>query len=221
MPKTAAAPFPKLSLPIEPPYPPMEARAVDKIPAGDEWTYEPKWDGFRVLAFRDDDTIALQSKAGQPLTRYFPELVAGLLRLAPKRFVLDGEIVIVEDGKLSFDNLLMRIHPAESRVKKLASETPSRILAFDLLVDDRGRDLTEKPQADRRERLSALLKGVRTSDVVELSPSSRSREQAEKWMKDYGAIGCDGVMAKLCDERYHSGDREAMQKIKRMRTADC
>ena len=219
--KTVAPGFPKLSLPLSPPYPPMEAKAVEKIPSGDEWCYEPKWDGFRVLAFRDGDTIALQSKAGQPLTRYFPELVAGLLRLAPKRFVLDGEIVIVEDGKLSFDSLLMRIHPAESRVRKLAAETPARILAFDLLVDDRGRDLTTRAQSDRRERLQALLKGVRKSDVVELSPSSRSRDQAEKWMKDYGAIGCDGVVAKLCDERYHSGDREAMQKIKRMRTADC
>jgi ATP-dependent DNA ligase len=219
--KSVAPGFPKLSLPIAPPYPPMEAKAVDRIPAGDEWCYEPKWDGFRVLAFRDGDTVALQSKSGQPLTRYFPELVAGLLRLAPKTFVLDGEIVIIEDGNLSFDNLLMRIHPAESRVRKLAAETPARILAFDLLVDDRGRELVDTPLSDRRVRLEALLKGVKKSDVVEVSPSSRNREQAEKWMKDYGAIGCDGVVAKLCDERYHSGDREAMRKIKRMRTADC
>jgi ATP-dependent DNA ligase len=199
----------------------MEAKAVERIPAGDAWCYEPKWDGFRVLAFRDGDTVALQSKAGQPLTRYFPELVDGLLRLSPKKFILDGEIVIVEEGKLSFDNLLMRIHPAESRVRKLAAETPARILAFDLLVDERGRDLTGKPLTARRAQLEVLLKGIKKSDVVELSPSSRNREQAEQWMKDYGAIGCDGVVAKLCDERYHSGDREGMQKIKRMRTADC
>src|SRR5215213_8508313 len=105
MAKTDAPPFPKLTLPITPPYPPMEAKSVAKIPSGDEWMYEPKWDGFRVLAFRDGDTIALQSKAGQPLTRYFPELVDGLLRLPPKKFVLDGEIVIVDKGKLSFDDL--------------------------------------------------------------------------------------------------------------------
>jgi ATP-dependent DNA ligase len=221
MAKSAAAPFPTLPLPITPPYPPMEAKSVEKIPAGEGWIYEPKWDGFRVLAFRDGDTIALQSKAGQPLTRYFPELVEGLLRLAPKKFVIDGEIVIVEKGKLSFDDLLMRIHPAESRVRKLAVETPARILAFDLLVDDRGRDLTAKPLTERRGKLQALLKGIRKSDVVELSPASDDHDQAEKWMKDYGKIGCDGVVAKLAEEPYHSGDREAMQKIKRLRTADC
>ena len=218
----AAAPaFPKLSLPVMPPYPPMEAKAVAQIPSGAGWLYEPKWDGFRVLAFRDGDTVALQSKAGQPLTRYFPELVAGLLRLTPKTFVIDGEIVILENGKLSFDDLLMRIHPAESRVRKLAEQTPARILAFDLLVDDRGKDLTATPLSERRERLQSMLKGIRKTDVVEISPASRDRDEAQGWMKDYGKIGCDGVVAKLADEPYHSGDRDAMQKIKRLRTADC
>src|SRR5215218_932907 len=133
--------FPSVDLPITPPYPPMEAKAVARIPTGEQWVYEPKWDGFRCLAFRDGDTIALQSKAGQPLTRYFPELVDVLTAVPAKRFVIDGEIVIVSDGKLSFDDLLMRIHPAESRIRKLAVETPARLLAFDLLVDHRGRDL--------------------------------------------------------------------------------
>lgn len=199
----------------------MEARSVERIPSDGEWVYEPKWDGFRVLAFREGDTVALQSKSGQPLTRYFPELVEGLKRLGGRTFVLDGEIVILEKGKLSFDNLLMRIHPAESRVRKLAAETPARILAFDLLVDERGRDLTARPLTERRERLAALLKGLGKSPVVELSPASRDRAKAEQWMKDYGAIGCDGVIAKVAGEPYHSGDRDGMQKIKRLRTADC
>jgi len=199
----------------------MEARSVERIPTGDEWIYEPKWDGFRVLAFRQGDTIALQSKAGQPLTRYFPELVEGLKTLAAKQFVLDGEIVIIEDGRLSFDHLLMRIHPAASRVQRLAAETPARILAFDLLVDSKGRDLTAKPLMERREDLATLLRGAAKATMIELSPSSHDRSEAERWMKDYGAIGCDGVVAKLADEPYHSGDRTAMQKIKRMRTADC
>jgi len=202
----------------------MEARAVAKIPSGAEWLYEPKWDGFRCLAFRDGDTIALQSKAGQPLARYFPELVEGLLAIRARRCVLDGEIVIVENGRLSFDDLLMRIHPAESRIRKLAKETPARILVFDLLVDDRGRDLTTMPLRERRKRLDAFLAddGPGTgSHVLELSPSSADRAQAERWMREYAEFGCDGVVAKLADEPYHSGDRNAMQKIKRLRTADC
>ena len=215
------APFPSLDLPITPPYPPMEARAVGRIPSGEQWLYEPKWDGFRCLAFRDGDTIALQSKAGQPLTRYFPELVEGFLALKPRRFVIDGEIVIVKDGRLSFDDLLMRIHPAESRVRKLATETPARLLVFDILVDERGRDLTSLPLRERRARLEAFMEKAAASGMFELSPSSHRREQAERWMREYAEFGCDGVVAKLADERYHSGDREAMQKIKRLRTADC
>jgi ATP-dependent DNA ligase len=210
-----------MDLPIVPPYPPMEAKSVERIPTGDEWIYEPKWDGFRCLAFRDGDEVQLQSKAGQPLARYFPELVEGLTALAPKRFVLDGEIVIVIDKKLSFDDLLMRIHPAEKRIRKLAAETPARLLVFDLLVDERGRDLTVLPLRERRERLETFFGKVGKSAVVELSPFSPDRRQAERWMTDLAAFGCDGVVAKLAEEPYHSGDREAMRKIKRMRTADC
>ena len=213
--------FPALDLPVRPPYAPMEARAVARIPAGEGWLYEPKWDGFRCLAFRDGDTIALQSKAGQPLARYFPELVEGFRAVRARRFVLDGEIVIVENGRLSFDDLLMRIHPAESRIRKLSKETPARVMVFDLLVDDRGRDLTSRPLRERRAALEAFLAKTGGSPVLELSPSSPERDQAESWLRDYAAIGCDGVVAKLANEPYHSGDRDAMQKIKRLRTADC
>jgi ATP-dependent DNA ligase len=214
------APFPRLDLPIVPPFPPMEAKSVEQIPSGAEWLYEPKWDGFRCLAFRDGDTVALQSKSGQPLGRYFPELVEGLQQAAAKRFVIDGEIVIVSGGKLSFDDLLMRIHPAEKRVRKLAAETPARLLLFDLLVDARGRDLTGLPLRERRDRLEDFL-ARSPMPVAELSPSSADRSEAQRWMKDYGAMGCDGVVAKLAAEPSHSGDRDAMRKIKRLRTADC
>src|ERR1051326_7491158 len=174
------APFPKIDLPIRPPYPPMEAKLVDEIPAsgGDkeprsgasqkmggrvedgQWQYEPKWDGFRCLAFRKGDVVLLQSKAGQPLGRYFPELVAALAALPAKQFVLDGEIVIESDGLLSFDDLLMRIHPAESRIRRLAKETPATLLCFDLLVDERGRSLIEQPLSNRRATLERFFKNA-------------------------------------------------------------
>src|SRR5213078_366090 len=122
---------------MKPPIAPMEARSVDAIPVGDNWQYEPKWDGFRCIAFRDGDKVDLQSKAGQPLARYFPELVEALLKLKPKRFVIDSEIVVPVKGKFSFDDLLMRIHPAASRIKKLSHDTPAKMIVFDLLVDER------------------------------------------------------------------------------------
>src|SRR6478609_5067485 len=125
-----------MPLPIQPPFPAMEAQPVDEIPTGDTWQYEPKWDGFRCLAFRDGDDVELQSKAGQPLARYFPEIVANVLKVKASRFVLDGEIVIPIGKQLSFDDLLQRIHPAESRIRKLAAETPGIYLVFDLLVDE-------------------------------------------------------------------------------------
>src|SRR6478672_3715947 len=132
-PEALTGEFPQLGLPVEPPFPPMEARSVARLPAGDGWLYEPKWDGFRCLVFRHGTAIALQSKSGQPLDRYFPELVAAFLALPVKSFVLDGEIVI-ENGGLDFDALLQRIHPAPSRIRKLAAETPASFHAFDLLV---------------------------------------------------------------------------------------
>src|SRR5947207_2802958 len=141
---------------LKPAIPPMEARSVDEIPTGDGWQYEPKWDGFRCLAFRDGDEVFLQSKAGQPLGRYFPEVVDAVRGLKARKFVLDGEIVVPIGGSLSFDDLLQRIHPAESRIRKLASETPALYIVFDLLVDDRGAALVEHPLLERRPALEAF-----------------------------------------------------------------
>src|SRR6478672_12661789 len=131
----------------------MEARSTDEIPKGANWQYEPKWDGFRCLVFRDGSKVQLQSKSGQPLARYFPDLVASVLALKPARFVLDGEIVVPAGGALSFDALLQRIHPAASRVTRLASETPASLIVFDLIVDDKGASLVEKPLTARRKAL--------------------------------------------------------------------
>ena len=213
--------FPDIDLPIRPPFPPMEARSVEKIPAGGGWQYEPKWDGFRCLAFRKGDEVILQSKACQPLGRYFPELVAGLAALPVRTFVMDGEIVILRDGVLAFDDLLQRIHPAESRIRKLARETPAILYAFDLLVDERGRSLAGKPLAERRERLEKLFTKIPQDSSAVLSPATTERTKAETWMRELGAVGLDGVVAKQLEEPYHSGEREGMVKIKKMRTADC
>jgi len=213
--------FPSLDLPVAPPYPPMEARSVDALPEGAEWLYEPKWDGFRCLVFRDGDRVALQSKSGQPLTRYFPELVAALVGLPPRRFVIDGEIVVPVEGTLSFDALLQRIHPAERRVQKLAHETPAVLLVFDLLVDERPTDLTARPLAERRERLARLFASWPESATVRLSPSTPEVATARGWMRDLLASGLDGVIAKRRDVPYASGERTAMVKVKKLRTADC
>ncbi len=209
-----------MSLPLHPPYLPMEAETADEIPSGPEWQYEPKWDGFRCLAFRDGDSLELQSKAGQPLARYFPELVAGLLALKPKQFVLDGEIVIPEGGNISFDELLMRIHPAESRIRKLAQEHPAMLVAFDLLVGEHGRSLAETPLAERRAHLEKFAsKYFNGSSSVALSPATLDIAEAKRWFKTMGG-GLDGVVAKNTLLPYESGHR-SMLKIKNMRTADC
>ena len=216
------AAFPDLTLPITPPYPPMEARSAAALPSGGGWIYEPKWDGFRCLAFRSGQTVALQSKSGQALARYFPEIVDALREVETSRFALDGEIVIMRDGLLEFDDLLQRIHPAESRIRKLAAETPATLLVFDLLVNGRGRDLTSLPLTDRRARLEQWFTGLRKAHPrIDLSPWTDSRTEAERWMRELGKAGLDGVIAKRAAEPYHSGDREAMIKVKRLRTADC
>src|SRR5678815_625908 len=145
-------------LKIKPPYAPMEALSVPEIPSGPQWQYEPKWDGFRCLAFRDGKKVELQSKAQRPLTRYFPELVEALLLLKAKQFVLDGEIVVAGGKKLSFDDLLQRIHPAASRVKKLAAERPAMFVMFDLLADAQGRSLVKKPLKERRALLEEFAR---------------------------------------------------------------
>jgi ATP-dependent DNA ligase len=199
----------------------MEAKSVAGMPVGAEWQYEPKWDGFRCVAFRDGDEIALQSKAGEPLERYFPEVVEHLRALRAKRFVLDGELVIPRGQALSFDDLLMRIHPAESRVRKLAAETPALYVVFDLLVDDKGVPLVEKTLEKRRPRLEAFAKAFLTRhEGVALSPVTDDPQVAIEWFQTTrGAL--DGVIAKRRDLPYQSGERSGMQKIKQRRTADC
>jgi ATP-dependent DNA ligase len=214
-------PFPKLDLPVRPPFAPMEARAVESLPTGAGWLFEPKWDGFRCLAFREGARVVLQSKAGQPLGRYFPELVEALGRLPAGRFVLDGEVVVVVEGQLSFDDLLQRIHPAESRVRKLAGETPATLLVFDLLMDAADRSLLDLPLSGRREALERFFASLPESGVVRLSPATADRALAERWMREGRASGLDGVIAKRLDAPYRAGDRTAMRKVKRIRTADC
>ena len=220
-PEELVQPFPSIDLPIQPPYPPADAKSVSEIPRGTGWLYEPKWDGFRCLAFRNGKEVLLQSKAGQPLGRYFPELVAALADLPERRFTLDGEIVIFSGGHLSFDDLLLRIHPAESRIRKLSAESPATFMCFDLLVDNKGQGLTYLPLEQRREKLMQLFRRFPAKGTVRLSPSSTDRKQAEQWMRELGTVGLDGIVAKRLDEPYRSGERTGMVKIKRIRTADC
>lgn len=210
-----------MDLVVRPPFPPMEAALEAEIPGGPGWLYEPKWDGFRCLAFRSGDMVALQSKSGQPLGRYFPEMVDALRALAPPRFVLDGEIVVFVDGQPAFDELLQRIHPAESRIRKLAREHPATFLAFDLIVDAGGESLVAEPLAARRPRLEAFLAPLPPEGLIRLSPSTSDRATAEQWMRDLGSRGLDGVVAKRLEMSYRSGERTGMRKIKRLRTADC
>jgi ATP-dependent DNA ligase len=231
--------FPKLNLPIHPPYPPAEAKSVDSLPHESGWLYEPKWDGFRCLAFRQGDEVVLQSKAGQPLGRYFPEIVAALLALPARKFVLDGEIVIRSGAGLDFDALLQRIHPAASRIQRLSQETPSTYMVFDLLVDGQGRSLAARPLSARRMALQEFAtanigaephrergkkggsKTILNTERILLSPASADFATAEKWMREGAASGWDGVVAKRLDCEYMSGERTGMVKIKRIRTADC
>jgi ATP-dependent DNA ligase len=199
----------------------MEALSVDTIPIGEAWRYEPKWDGFRCLAFRDGTGVELQSKSGRSMSRYFPELTAAIRKLKPKTFVLDGEIVVPSDGAFSFDALLQRIHPAQSRIRKLAAETPALLIVFDLLVDAAGNSLTGKSLDERRRALELFYqKYCRGSPSVRLSPSSTKLEEAKEWLRRTGAT-LDGVVAKRRDFAYRSGDRSGMQKIKNYRSADC
>ncbi|MGZ8844727.1 MAG: ATP-dependent DNA ligase [Pyrinomonadaceae bacterium] len=210
-----------MTLPLKTSYPPMEAKSVEQLPAGDAWQYEPKWDGFRCLAFRDGDRIDLQSKSGQPLARYFPEVAEALLKLKAKQFVLDGEIVVPIKGQFSFDDLLMRIHPAASRVKKLAQETPAKLIVFDLLVDERGQSLVDDKLIARRKKLDAFAKKhFAKNKTIELSPQTSDFKIAKDWLAGAG-VDLDGVIAKRADMPYQSGNRHGMVKVKRLRTADC
>jgi ATP-dependent DNA ligase len=218
-PKIATKGFPDLDLPIVPPYPPMEAKRQASVPKSGAWQFEPKWDGFRAVVFRKDDEVVIQSKAGQPLGRYFPELVEAFRSLRSKEFILDGEIVIPVGGRLSFDDLLLRIHPAASRVLKLAEATPAHFFAFDVLYAKK-KLLADQPIEKRREQLEAFFASV-DDPLLQLSPASTDRKIAEKWFESFGAAGLDGVIAKKLGEPYHSGDREGMVKVKHLKTADC
>jgi len=206
---------------IAPPYPPMEALLVHDLPQGPGWQYEPKWDGFRCLVFRKHGSVELQSKSGQSLTRYFPEIVEAVRSVPASAFVLDAEIVIPVDGQLSFDDLLQRIHPAESRVRKLSTERPAMLVVFDLLVDEHGRPVVDRPLRERRRLLEAFAaKELAGREGFLLSPATTDAKAARAWLEATGST-FDGVVAKRLDLEYRSGDRTGMQKVKRLRTVDC
>src|SRR6476660_6521747 len=207
-------------MPLKPPIPPMEATSVAAIPAGPEWQYDPKWDGFRCLVFRDGDKVELQSKAGKPLTRYFPDVVASAKALPAKQFVLDGEIVVPRGRVFSFDDLLQRIHPAASRIAKLAHQTPALLIVFDLLEDERGKTLLDAPLVERRPKLEAFARANFGGDGVRLSPATTKLSEAKGWLKRVGAT-LDGIIAKRRDAPYSAGTRDAMVKVKNYRSADC
>jgi ATP-dependent DNA ligase len=209
-----------MNLPIKPPLPPMEARSVDELPAGDEWQYEPKWDGFRCIAFRDGADVYLQSKAGQPLARYFPDVVKAISTLAARRFVLDGELAIPVNGHLVFDELQLRLHPAASRVNKLAAAHPAIFIVFDLLAQQ-SNSLLQDPLRKRRLRLEAFAKtNFKGKSAVRLSPASTDSATAKRWFDRAGG-DLDGVMAKQVNAVYAVGERTAVVKVKNIRTADC
>ena len=206
-----------MALPFQPPIEPMLAKAVDDLPDGDGWLFEPKWDGFRALVFRDGDDVYTQSRDLKPLDRYFPELAEPLRAALPARCVLDGEVVIARDGSLDFEALLLRIHPAASRVNMLAAESPASFVAWDVLALD-DEDLRNLPQGERRERLEVALKAA--EPPVHLTPATRDRALAADWFARFEGAGLDGVIAKRIDAVYQPGKR-AMLKIKHQRTADC
>jgi ATP-dependent DNA ligase len=198
----------------------MEARSVATIPVGREWQYEPKWDGFRCLLARDADTVAMHSKSGQNLGRYFPEVVAAALSLREKSFVLDGEIVVPVGNAFSFEDLLQRLHPAASRVKKLSEQTPALFLAFDLLRKGKT-ELADDPLPKRRSQLEDFAdRHFSSENLFRLSPASLKLTDAERWLASAGG-GSDGVIAKRLDLPYQAGNRDGMQKIKCCRSADC
>jgi ATP-dependent DNA ligase len=210
-----------MALALRRPLAPMEAQSVDVIPEGEEWQYEPKWDGFRGLVFRDGTSVEIQSKSGQPLTRYFPELVDAFRSLKGGQFVLDGEIVVPDGRAFSFDALLQRIHPAPSRINRLATETPALFIAFDLLADADGKSLLEQPLPERRRRLEAFAaQYFGEGQPIRLSPATTRLSVAKGWLKRVGAT-LDGIIAKRRDLPYRLGDRGAVQKIKNYRSADC
>ena len=198
----------------------MEARSVEEIPTGDEWQYEPKWDGFRCLVFRDGDKIFLQSKNGQPLARYFPDVVVNAAKLPQQQFVLDGELVIPIAGALSFDELQLRLHPAASRVQKLAAAHPAVYIVFDLLAEN-GKSYLRLNLRNRRQLLEKFARSnLRRATNIRLSPTTIDYNVASDWFRKTGR-DLDGIIAKRLDAAYASGERTAAAKIKQIRTADC
>jgi ATP-dependent DNA ligase len=206
-----------MPLPFEPPVEPMLAKAVTGLPTDAGWLFEPKWDGFRALVFRDGDDVYTQSRDLKPLDRYFPELAGPIRATLPERCVLDGEIVIATGGRLDFDALLLRIHPAESRVRMLAEQTPASYVAWDVLALD-DEDLRRTPQAERRARLEHML--AVAPPPIHLTPATTDRALAADWFDRFEGAGLDGVVAKRLDAAYQPGKR-AMLKVKHQRTADC
>lgn len=206
-----------MNLPVNPPLLPMLAKRVEALPAGDHWIFEPKWDGFRALIFRDGDEILIQSRDEKPLNRYFPELVEPLRASLPPRCVLDGEVVIVRDGELDFDSLQLRLHPAASRVNMLAKQTPSSVVFFDLLCEG-DRDLCNEPFQVRRKKLESMLASAKAP--VHLTPMTRNHGVASDWFRRFEGAGLDGVVAKAVEGTYESNKR-VMLKVKHERDCDC
>jgi ATP-dependent DNA ligase len=206
-----------MPFPIEPPIEPMLAKVSEQLPPDGDYLYEPKWDGFRAIVFRSGEELYIQSRDLRPLDRYFPELHEALLTRLPRGSVLDGEIVIATPKGLNFDLLQMRLHPAASRVAKLAQETPASFVAFDLLAVD-GRDLREERQDERRRQLEKML--TAPDPPLHLTPMTRDVALATRWLNEFEGAGLDGVIAKPADGTYQPGKR-AMLKIKHARTADC
>jgi ATP-dependent DNA ligase len=208
-----------MNLPFQPPLAPMEAKSMEDLPDGDGWQYEPKWDGFRAICFRDGDDVYLSSRKELPFNRYFPEIVEAARTLPEPRLVLDGEIVVfTSDGRgLDFDALQQRIHPAASRVERLRRETPASFIVFDLLAlgDD---DLRSRPLAERRPSLQNVMEPA--GPPLYLSPYTAERETALRWLDEFVITGLDGVVAKRLGSVYRAAERE-MLKVKRVRTADC
>jgi ATP-dependent DNA ligase len=198
---------------------PMEARLVEALPRESGWQYEPKWDGFRCLAFRDGSEVELKAKSGKPLNRFFPDAVRTIAAVPMKKLVLDGELLIGVDGEFSFDALQMRLHPAASRVAKLSAEQPATFVVFDCLLDARGKSLLAAPFERRREALEAVFERTGEGDYFVLTPFTRDVKKADRWLKG-AQVQTDGVIAKRLDLAYEPGER-AMLKVKRLRTADC
>ena len=206
-----------MELPVNPPLLPMLAKRVEDLPPGDDWIFEPKWDGFRALIFRDNDEIFIQSRDEKPLNRYFPEVEEALRSALPSRCVLDGEIVIVRDGELDFDSLQLRLHPAASRVKLLSTQIPASVVFFDLLCEG-GRDLRNEPFQTRRRQLESLLSSA--APPIHLTPATQDRALASDWFRRFEGAGLDGVVAKQVSGVYEPNKR-VMLKIKHERDCDC